>query len=194
MLLGQSACRESAGNGEREQLGGHRRLHGGRSLAPAQSACSQGAPLAGRLQGRECATMPRCFWTPQLPKLDDQLGLGFLDLMQLRVVARVVDGKRTSACRSSAGHWFSHRIWFSITHPLTTDPVPNRRAQSIRRDWSRDRLPLSSTTSWAGSTGSIGSSSRASKTSISTSRSPDGGRSASSGWWWWTRSDRLGAL
>ena len=30
-------------------------------------------------------------WTPQLPKLDDQLGLGFLDLMQLRVVARVVD-------------------------------------------------------------------------------------------------------
>jgi uncharacterized protein (DUF433 family) len=29
-------------------------------------------------------------WTPQLPKLDDQLGLGFLDLMQLRVVARVV--------------------------------------------------------------------------------------------------------
>jgi uncharacterized protein (DUF433 family) len=29
-------------------------------------------------------------WTPQLPKLDDQLGLGFLDLMQLRVVARIV--------------------------------------------------------------------------------------------------------
>jgi uncharacterized protein (DUF433 family) len=29
-------------------------------------------------------------WTPQLPKLDDQLGLGFLDLMQLRVVARII--------------------------------------------------------------------------------------------------------
>jgi uncharacterized protein (DUF433 family) len=29
-------------------------------------------------------------WTPQLPKVDDQLGLGFLDLMQLRVVARIV--------------------------------------------------------------------------------------------------------
>ena len=29
-------------------------------------------------------------WTPQLPKLDDQLGLGFLDLMQLRVGARLV--------------------------------------------------------------------------------------------------------
>ena len=29
-------------------------------------------------------------WRPQLPKLDGQLGLGFLDLMQLRVVARVV--------------------------------------------------------------------------------------------------------
>jgi uncharacterized protein (DUF433 family) len=29
-------------------------------------------------------------WTPQLPRLDDRLGLGFLDLMQLRVVARIV--------------------------------------------------------------------------------------------------------
>jgi hypothetical protein len=29
-------------------------------------------------------------WRPQLPKLDGQLGLGFLDLMQLRVVARVI--------------------------------------------------------------------------------------------------------
>lgn len=29
-------------------------------------------------------------WTPQLPKLDNQLGLGFLDLMQLRVVDRIV--------------------------------------------------------------------------------------------------------
>jgi hypothetical protein len=29
-------------------------------------------------------------WTPQLPKLDDQLGVDFLDLMQMRVVARIV--------------------------------------------------------------------------------------------------------
>jgi uncharacterized protein (DUF433 family) len=29
-------------------------------------------------------------WTPQLPKLDGQLGLGFLDLMQLRVAAQIV--------------------------------------------------------------------------------------------------------
>lgn len=29
-------------------------------------------------------------WAPQLPKLDNQLGLGFLDLMQLRVVASFV--------------------------------------------------------------------------------------------------------
>ncbi|MCE3250055.1 MAG: hypothetical protein K0R41_3880 [Geminicoccaceae bacterium] len=29
-------------------------------------------------------------WTVQLPRLDDRLGLGFLDLMQLRVVARIV--------------------------------------------------------------------------------------------------------
>lgn len=29
-------------------------------------------------------------WIPQLPKLDGQLGLGFLDLVQLRVIARIV--------------------------------------------------------------------------------------------------------
>jgi uncharacterized protein (DUF433 family) len=29
-------------------------------------------------------------WTVQLPRLDDRLGLGFLDLMQLRVVARII--------------------------------------------------------------------------------------------------------
>jgi uncharacterized protein (DUF433 family) len=39
-----------------------------------------------RAAGHEYAPV----WTPQLPKLDDQLGLGFLDLMQLRVGARLV--------------------------------------------------------------------------------------------------------
>lgn len=42
----------------------------------------------GGYQAAERAYDP--LWTPQLPKLDDQLGLGFLDLMQLRVVARIV--------------------------------------------------------------------------------------------------------
>jgi uncharacterized protein (DUF433 family) len=39
-----------------------------------------------RAAGQEYAPL----WRPQLPKLDGQLGLGFLDLMQLRVVARVI--------------------------------------------------------------------------------------------------------
>lgn len=39
-----------------------------------------------RVAGREYDPV----WPPQLPKLDDQLGVGFLDLMQLRVAARLV--------------------------------------------------------------------------------------------------------
>jgi uncharacterized protein (DUF433 family) len=35
-------------------------------------------------------------WTPQLPKLDGQLGLGFLDLMQLRIIARIITGTEIS--------------------------------------------------------------------------------------------------
>jgi uncharacterized protein (DUF433 family) len=35
-------------------------------------------------------------WTPQLPKLDGQLGVGFLDLMQLRVIKQLVTQTRMS--------------------------------------------------------------------------------------------------
>jgi len=58
-------------------------------------------------------------WTPQLPKLDGHLGLGFLDLMQLRVAARIVAETKISlpALRRalrSAEELLSHG------HPLTT--------------------------------------------------------------------------
>jgi hypothetical protein len=58
-------------------------------------------------------------WTPQLPKLDDQLGLGFLDLMQLRVVARVIAETDISLQKLRralvlAGELIQH------THPFTT--------------------------------------------------------------------------
>jgi uncharacterized protein (DUF433 family) len=39
-----------------------------------------------RVAGHEYAPV----WEPQLPKLDNQLGLGFLDLMQLKVAAQIV--------------------------------------------------------------------------------------------------------
>jgi uncharacterized protein (DUF433 family) len=39
-----------------------------------------------RAAGHEYAPL----WEPQLPKLDNQLGLGFLDLMQLKVAAQIV--------------------------------------------------------------------------------------------------------
>jgi uncharacterized protein (DUF433 family) len=39
-----------------------------------------------RVAGRGYAPV----WEPQLPKLDNQLGLGFLDLMQLKVAAQIV--------------------------------------------------------------------------------------------------------
>jgi uncharacterized protein (DUF433 family) len=57
-------------------------------------------------------------WVPQLPKLDDQLGLGFLDLMQLRVVARfVAEGVSVQALRlalARAAEFLGH------DHPFTT--------------------------------------------------------------------------
>lgn len=56
-------------------------------------------------------------WAPQLPKLDDHLGLGFLDLMQLRVVASfVMQGVSLQAMRLAlvrAAEFLGH------DHPLT---------------------------------------------------------------------------
>ena len=45
-----------------------------------------------RSAGRDYAPL----WTPQLPKLESQLGLGFLDVMQLRIVARLASETKIS--------------------------------------------------------------------------------------------------
>jgi hypothetical protein len=55
-------------------------------------------------------------WTLQLPKLDDKLGLGFLDLMQLRIVARfVAEGLSLQALRAA----LAPTEFFGQDHPFT---------------------------------------------------------------------------
>jgi uncharacterized protein (DUF433 family) len=89
----------------------------------AEAARLLGLPVAkvrrwlGGYRRAERAYAP--LWTPQLPKLDDQLGLGFLDLMQVRVVARVVAETDISLQKlrralALAGELVDH------AHPLTT--------------------------------------------------------------------------
>ena len=58
-------------------------------------------------------------WVPQLPKLDDQLGLGFLDLMQLRVVARVVEETDISLQKLRRALTLARDL-AQHTHPFTT--------------------------------------------------------------------------
>ena len=124
-------------------------------------------------------------WTPQLPKLDDQLGLGFLDLM--RVVARMIaetDISLEVAPGPSPGTGTGRP-----RPPAHHSPFPNRRAPSSSRSAARPTR-LSSTICSASSTGSTTSSSLVSRMWISTSRSPDGGRSASRARWCSIRNGR----
>jgi uncharacterized protein (DUF433 family) len=58
-------------------------------------------------------------WTPQLPKLDDQLGLGFLDLMQVRMVARVVKETDISLQKLRRALALAREL-VNHSHPLTT--------------------------------------------------------------------------
>lgn len=68
-----------------------------------------------RAAGREYAPL----WRPQLPRLDDQLGLGFLDLMQLRVVARVIAETDISLQKIRQALVLAQDL-LKHTHPLTT--------------------------------------------------------------------------
>ena len=68
-----------------------------------------------RAAGQEYAPL----WRPQLPKLDDQLGLGFLDLMQLRVVARVIAETDVSLQKLRQALVMAQDL-LKHTHPLTT--------------------------------------------------------------------------
>jgi uncharacterized protein (DUF433 family) len=65
--------------------------------------------------GREYAPL----WRPQLPKLDDQLGLGFLDLMQLRVIARVIAETDVSLQKLRQALVMAQDL-LKHTHPFTT--------------------------------------------------------------------------
>jgi uncharacterized protein (DUF433 family) len=58
-------------------------------------------------------------WPPQLPKLDDQLGLGFLDLMQLRVVARII-GNTDISLQKLRRALVLARDLVHHSHPFTT--------------------------------------------------------------------------
>ena len=58
-------------------------------------------------------------WTPQLPRLDDQLGLGFLDLMQVRVVARVIKETDISLQKLRLALALARDL-VHHAHPLTT--------------------------------------------------------------------------
>jgi uncharacterized protein (DUF433 family) len=58
-------------------------------------------------------------WRPQLSKLDGQLGLGFLDLMQLRVVARVIAGTDVSLQKLRQALVMAQDL-LNHTHPFTT--------------------------------------------------------------------------
>jgi uncharacterized protein (DUF433 family) len=58
-------------------------------------------------------------WTPQLPKLDGQLGLGFLDLMQLRLVSLFIEhGVSLQAIRRALAH--AAEV-LSEDHPFTAE-------------------------------------------------------------------------
>jgi uncharacterized protein (DUF433 family) len=60
-------------------------------------------------------------WNPQLSRLDDQLGLGFLDLMQLRIVDRIVRKTEISlqALRKALDHIRDLKL-IDHHHPLAT--------------------------------------------------------------------------
>jgi hypothetical protein len=58
-------------------------------------------------------------WRPQLPRLDDQLGLGFLDLMQLRVIARVIADTDISLQKLRQALVMAQDL-LKHTHPFTT--------------------------------------------------------------------------
>jgi uncharacterized protein (DUF433 family) len=58
-------------------------------------------------------------WTPQLPKLEGQLGLGFLDLMQVRLVARIVEETDISLQKLRRALALAREL-VDHSHPLTT--------------------------------------------------------------------------
>lgn len=101
-------------------------------------------------------------WTPQLPRLDDRLGLGFLDLMQLRVVARIVAETEISL-QALRKPLLLARELIHHDHPFATTRSGPTGAGCSSRSVAKPRNP-SSLTCWASSTDSIGSSSQASET------------------------------
>ena len=58
-------------------------------------------------------------WTPSLPRLDDQLGFGFLDLMQLRLVDRIVTETRIGLQAMRRALVLAQDL-LHHTHPFTT--------------------------------------------------------------------------
>jgi hypothetical protein len=83
--------------------------------------------------GRDYAPL----WTSQLPKLDDQLGLGFLDLMQLRVIARVV-AETDISLQKLRRALVSARDLLQHAHPITTARSGPTGGGCLSR-WARDR-------------------------------------------------------
>jgi hypothetical protein len=72
-------------------------------------------------------------WTPQLPKLDDQLGLGFLDLMQLRVVARVVAETEISLQKLRRALWGRSANSDRLCSTRSVRSAPRSRAVAASR-------------------------------------------------------------
>lgn len=125
---------------------------------------------------------------PQLPKLDDQLGLGFLDLMQLRVVARVV-AETDSSLQKLRRALVLARDLVQHAHPFTTARFRSD-GRSLFVELGRETATPQRYDLLGRQYGFHRIIDRASRTWISRSRSPDGGRSASSDRWGSIHGDR----